>query len=76
METGAPELHPLPVVSTWHHIGIDFIGPLKYNSRQANRYILAISDYFGKFTQAFAKEVLLFVISALLRYIQYIDANN
>jgi len=36
------------------HIGIDFIGPLKYKSRQGNQYILTISDYFNKFTQAFA----------------------
>ena len=54
MKTGVPELHPVPVVSTWHHIGIDFVGPLKYKSRQGNRCILTVSDYFSKFTQAFA----------------------
>ncbi len=24
-----PELHPVPVHSTWHHIGIDFVGPIR-----------------------------------------------
>ena len=29
----APELHLLPVKSPWHHVGIDFVGPiLKSNS--------------------------------------------
>ena len=28
ISTVAPELHPIPVVSPWHHIGIDFIGPV------------------------------------------------
>ena len=23
-----PEMHPVPVKSPWHHIGIDFIGPI------------------------------------------------
>ena len=24
----APELHPIPVVAPWHHIDIDFVGPI------------------------------------------------
>lgn len=53
MKLCVPELHPVPVVTTWHHLGIDFIGPLRHRSRQGNRYILTLSDYFSKFTQAF-----------------------
>ena len=48
----APELHPIPVVSTWHHIGIDFIGPVNPVSRFGSRYILTISDYYSKFVFA------------------------
>jgi len=54
LDTGVPELNPVPVVSTWYHIGIDFIGPLKHKSTQGNCYILTVSDYFSKFVQAFA----------------------
>jgi len=54
MDTGVPELNPIPVVATWYHIGIDFIGPLKHKSTQGNTYILTVSDYFSKFVQAFA----------------------
>ena len=45
----APELHPIPVVAPWHHIGIDFIGPI---SPKGNCYILTISDYFSKWVEA------------------------
>lgn len=48
----APELHPVPVVSPWYHIGIDFIGPISPPSHQGNSYILTISDYFTKFVEA------------------------
>lgn len=48
----APELHPVPVVAPWHHIGIDFIGPISPASHQGNKYILTIGDYFTKFMQA------------------------
>ena len=27
-----PEMYPVPVKSPWHHIGIDFIGPIAYKS--------------------------------------------
>ena len=49
-----PELHPIPVKSPWHHIGIDFVGPLTPVSLKGNRYILTISDYFSKFANAIA----------------------
>lgn len=48
----APELNPIPVVSPWHHIGIDFIGPISPQSHQGNCYILTITDYFTKFVEA------------------------
>jgi IS30 family transposase len=50
--TDTPELHPIPVVSTWHHIGIDFVGPVNPTSRHGSRYILTVSDYFSKFVFA------------------------
>ena len=46
-----PELHPVPVVSPWHHIGVDFIG-LLLRSSQGCQYILTISDYFSKYVLA------------------------
>ena len=52
MNIVAPELHPVPVVSPWYHIGIDLIGPISPESQQGNRYILTISDYFTKFVDA------------------------
>ena len=55
MSKAAPELHPVPVVSPWYHVGIDFIGPLTPAS-QGCSYILTISDYFSKFVQAYAME--------------------
>lgn len=48
----APQLHPVPVVSPWYHIGIDFIGPISPPSQQGNVYILTIIDYFTKFVEA------------------------
>jgi len=42
MSKAAPELHPVPVVSPWHHIGIDFVGPLT-PSTQGHRYIATSS---------------------------------
>ena len=52
MTIEAPELHPIPVISTWHHIGIDFVGPITPTSRHGNNYILTISDYFSKYVHA------------------------
>jgi len=52
LERGRPELHPIAVKSPWHHLGMDFIGPISPTSRAGNRYILTISDYFTKFAWA------------------------
>ncbi len=51
----SPELCPVPVVPPWHHIGIDFIGPL-IPSTQGSKYILTISDYFTKYVFAIPME--------------------
>ena len=48
MTTTRPELHPIPVKSPpWHHVGVDFIGPLLSSSSNVV-YILTLSDYFTK----------------------------
>ena len=47
MTTTRPELHPIPVKSPWHHVGVDFIGPLPRNV-----YILTLSDYLTKWVEA------------------------
>ena len=47
-----PELHPVPVKSPWHHLGMDFVGPISPPSQSGNRYILTLSDYFTKFAWA------------------------
>lgn len=52
--TEKPQLHPVPIHSPWHHIGIDFVGPISPVSRLGNKYILTISDYFTKWACAFA----------------------
>lgn len=54
LSIAAPELHPIPVVSPWYHIGIDLIGPISPASKQGNQYILTISGYFTKFVDAIA----------------------
>ena len=37
-------LHPVPVSSVWHRIGIDLIGPLK-ETPHGNKYIITCTDY-------------------------------
>ena len=49
IETGRPELHPIPIKSPWYHLGMDFVGPISPPSLTGNRYILTISDYFTRF---------------------------
>ena len=49
-------MYSVPVVSPWHHIGIDFIGSISPASHQGNRYILTITDYFTKFVEAIPME--------------------
>ena len=50
--TSYPELHPIPVYSPWHHVGMDFIGPISPISNSGNRFILTLSDYFSKWVEA------------------------
>ena len=52
LTTGIPELHPIPVKSPWHQIGIDFIGPLCPVADDGSQYILTVSDYFTKWVEA------------------------
>ena len=54
MSKAAPALHCVPVVSPWHHIGIDFNGPIPPSSTQGSQYniILTVADYFTKFVGA------------------------
>ena len=49
-----PELHPVAMKAPWHHLGIDFVGPLAVPSLSGNRYILTCSDYCTKWVEAFA----------------------
>ena len=35
-----PEMYPVPVKSPWHHIGIDFIGPVAHKS-PAGSYVIS-----------------------------------
>ena len=52
MSTDRPELHPIPVHSPWHHVGIDFVGPVSPASVCGNQYMLTLSDYFTKWVEA------------------------
>lgn len=52
ISTVRPELHPVPVKSPWHHIGVDFVGPISPPSSTGNRYVMTVSDYFTKFSWA------------------------
>jgi hypothetical protein len=45
------ELHPIPVVSPFYRIGIDFVGPLPRTSR-GNKYIIVAMDYLTKWPEA------------------------
>ena len=45
-------LHPIPVIpKPFHMVGVDLIGPLK-TSKQGNRYILSVIDYYTKYAEA------------------------
>ncbi|KAL5494269.1 hypothetical protein EMCRGX_G015566 [Ephydatia muelleri] len=52
LNTGVPELHPIPVKAPWYMVGIDFVGPLSPIAKDGSRYILTISDYFTKWVEA------------------------
>ncbi|KAL5491524.1 hypothetical protein EMCRGX_G016826 [Ephydatia muelleri] len=49
-----PELFPVPVHSPWHHVGIDFVGPISPKTTSGNSYILTLCDYFTKWVEAVA----------------------
>ena len=50
----APPLNPIPVPARIRSlVGIDIIGPLQESS-QGNKYIVAITDHFSKWTEAAA----------------------
>jgi hypothetical protein len=44
-------LHPIPVESPFHQIGIDFIGPLPV-TKNGNKYIITAMDYLTKWPEA------------------------
>ena len=46
-------LQPKPVFGRMDHISCDLMGPLPLSQKQ-NSYILVVSDYFTKFTEAYA----------------------
>ena len=50
------ELYPVPVHTTWVHIGIDFIGPIFPISASGNRYILTLTNYFSKWVEVVPME--------------------
>lgn len=46
------ELHPIPVISPWYHVGMDLVKmPI---SKSGNKYILTSMDYFKKWPHAVA----------------------
>ena len=53
LERLAATLHPIPVHSPWHRIGIDLIGPLPL-TKSGNCFIVTCSDFFTKWPEAAA----------------------
>ena len=43
LTTECPEVHPAPVKSPWHHLGIDFVGPISPHSQGGNQCTLTVS---------------------------------
>ncbi len=78
LSQSTPELHPVPVVSPWHHIGIDFIGPISPASHQGNRYILTITDYFTNFVEEIPMKRKYFenVAAALFKIVKHIHYDE
>ena len=58
LKTGVPELHPVPVVSTWHHLGINFVGPLRHPSRQGNRSRLMVVSRVAKESRIYVSAII------------------
>eukprot|EP00731_Ephydatia_muelleri_P003172 Em0001g3172a len=54
LSISTPELFPVPVHSPWHHVGIDFVGPISPKTTSGNSYILTLRDYFTKWVEAVA----------------------
>ena len=44
LAVGSTELHPIPVVTTWHHVSIDFIGPISPISTSGNSLVHRLSN--------------------------------
>ena len=50
----APSVNPIPVpAKIWSLVGIDIIGPLQ-ETTSGNKYIVAITDHFSKWSEAAA----------------------
>ena len=64
-------LHPIPVGTPFHQIGIDYVGPLS-RTKAGNRYIIIAMDYLTKWpeakpvTEATAKETDRFVYEDII----------
>jgi hypothetical protein len=44
LKKATDELHPIPVVSPWYHVGMDLVKmPV---SKSGNNYLLTVMDYF------------------------------
>ncbi len=72
LSQSTPELHPVPVVSPWHHIGIDFIGPISPASHQGNRYILT----FTNFVEEIPMKRKYFVAAALFKVVKHMHYDE
>ena len=73
MSSDAPPLHPVSVLSkVWSLVGIDLVGPLP-TTKLGNKYIVAITDHFSKWTEAAgipdksAKSVAIFLFGVVCR---------
>ena len=51
-EKTVSELHPIPIVTPWHHVCVDLIK--MPTSRSGNNYILTLVDFFSKWPEAVA----------------------
>ena len=54
LNTGTHHLNPVPVKTPWQMIGIDFVGPVSPIAEDGSRFILTITDYFTKWSEAVA----------------------
>ena len=63
MVINTDELHPVPVKSTWHHVAIDFIGPLPISS-SGNRFVFHIQ---GQTMQAYSHKHIFLLMLKLVK---------